>query len=236
MADEQEPLPPEPDVAGPVSQQALRDTRLTPSEAVEHMRIRLPDRGNRKLRRVLERANADRELKGWWHVANVNAVVRLEINDHSWVHVQIVANIALKLLRQLTKHGVEPSLVRDYGMEREDAELVVVLAALTHCVGMHGFETVSTLDGVQVDTTTVPCRFVSRPLDNQPIPVIPGWVYAVRYVIPAGSLAPGTHTLSTTGTYTVDVSYSLGCDDPSGRCTHQAGDTFTVTNSLIITS
>jgi len=101
---------------------------------------------------------------------------------------------------------------------------------------MHGFETVSTLDGVQVDTTTVPCRFVSRPLDNQPIPVIPGWVYAVRYVIPAGSLAPGTHTLSTTGTYTVDVSYSLGCDDPSGRCTHQAGDTFTVTNSLIITS
>ena len=136
MADEPETLPSEPDVVGPVSQQALRDTRLSPSEAVEHMRIRLPDRGNRKLRRVLERANADKELKGWWHVANVNAVVRLAINDHSWVHVQIVANIALKLLRQLTKNGVEPSLVRDYGMEREDAEMVVVLAALTHCVGM----------------------------------------------------------------------------------------------------
>ena len=136
MADEPETLPSEPDVAGPVSQQALRDTRLSPSEAVEHMRIRLPDRGNRKLRRVLERANADKELKGWWHVANVNAVVRLAINDHSWVHVQIVANIALKLLRQLTKTGVEPSLARDYGMEGEDAEVVVVLAALTHCVGM----------------------------------------------------------------------------------------------------
>ena len=136
MADEPETLPSEPDVAGPVSQQALRDTRLSPSEAVEHMRIRLPDRGNRKLRRVLERANADKELKGWWHVANVNAVVRLAINDHSWVHVQIVANIALKLLRQLTKNGVEPSLARDYGMGGEDAEVVVVLAALTHCVGM----------------------------------------------------------------------------------------------------
>jgi len=136
VADEPETLPSEPDVAGPVSQQALRDTRLSPSEAVEHMRIRLPDRGNRKLRRVLERANADKELKGWWHVANVNAVVRLAINDHSWVHVQIVANIALKLLRQLTKNGVEPSLARDYGMEGEDAEVVVVLAALTHCVGM----------------------------------------------------------------------------------------------------
>jgi metal-dependent HD superfamily phosphatase/phosphodiesterase len=120
----------------PVSADAIREARLSPSEAVEHMRIRLPDRGNRKLRRVLERANADKELKGWWHVANVNAVARMEINDHSWVHIQIVANIALKLLRQLTKNGVEPSLVRDYGMEREDAEMVVVLAALTHCVGM----------------------------------------------------------------------------------------------------
>ena len=68
--------------------------------------------------------NADRQLKGWWHVANVNAVVRLEINDHSWVHVQIVANIALKLLRQLFKHGVEPSVVRDYGFERNDSEVV----------------------------------------------------------------------------------------------------------------
>jgi len=60
----------------------------------------------------------------------------MQINDHSWVHIQIVTNIALKLLRQLTKNGVEPSLARDYGMEGEDAEVVVVLAALTHCVGM----------------------------------------------------------------------------------------------------
>jgi len=60
----------------------------------------------------------------------------MEINDHSWVHVQIVANIALKLLRQLFKHGVEPSVVRDYGLERDDAEVVVLLGALLHCVGM----------------------------------------------------------------------------------------------------
>ena len=120
----------------PVSDTAVREARLTPAEAVEHMRIRLPERGNRDLRRVLERANGDGQLKGWWHVSNVNAVVRLQINDHSWVHIQIVANIALKLLRQLTKHGVEPSVVRDYGMRNEDAEVVVVLAALTHCIGM----------------------------------------------------------------------------------------------------
>ncbi len=120
----------------PVSEEAERDTRLTPAEAVERMRLNVPARSNRKLRTLLERVNADKELKAWWHVSNVNAAVRLQINDHSWVHVQIVANIALKLLRQLTKHGVEPAMVTDYGMERDDAEVVVLLGALTHCVGM----------------------------------------------------------------------------------------------------
>jgi metal-dependent HD superfamily phosphatase/phosphodiesterase len=120
----------------PVSAEAERETRLTPAEAVRHMRIRVPARGNKKLRTLLERVNEDRQLKAWWHVANVNAVVRLEINDHSWVHIQIVTNIALKLLRQLTKHGVEPALVRDYEFGREDAEVAVALGALLHCVGM----------------------------------------------------------------------------------------------------
>ena len=100
------------------------------------MRINVPVRGNRKLRTVIERVNDDKQLKAWWHASNINASVRMEINDHSWVHIQIVANIALKLLRQLTKHGVEPSLVRDYGLSRDDSEIVVVLAALLHCVGM----------------------------------------------------------------------------------------------------
>ncbi|MBA2475564.1 MAG: HD domain-containing protein [Actinobacteria bacterium] len=100
------------------------------------MRINIPVRGNRKLRTLLGRVNDDRQLKAWWHVANVNAVVRMEINDHSWVHVQIVTNIALKLLRQLIRHGVEPSVVRDYGLERDDAEVVVTLGALLHCIGM----------------------------------------------------------------------------------------------------
>jgi uncharacterized protein len=125
-----------PAAEGPISQEAVRETRLTPSQAVEGMRIRVPVRANRKLRRVIDLVNEDRQLKGWWHVSNVNAVVRLVINDHSWVHIQIVANIALKLLRQLVKHGVEPSVVRDYGMTVEDAEVVVVLSALTHCIGM----------------------------------------------------------------------------------------------------
>ena len=120
----------------PVSAEAERETRLTPSDAVAQMKINVPVRGNRKLRRILERVNADTQLKAWWHVANVNAVARMQINDHSWVHIQIVSNIALKLLRQLTKHHVEPSLVRDYGYDNDDSEVTVLLAALTHCIGM----------------------------------------------------------------------------------------------------
>ncbi len=120
----------------PVSPEAEREIRLSPTEAVAQMRIRVPVRANRKLRTVIDRVNRDDQLKGWWHVANVNAVGRMGINDHSWVHIQIVTNIALKLLRQLTKHGVEPSVVNDYGYTRDDAEVVVALTALTHCIGM----------------------------------------------------------------------------------------------------
>ena len=120
----------------PVSVEAEREARLSPAEATAQMRINVPAQRNRKLRTVLERANADEGLKAWWHVANVNAVKRLGINDHSWVHIQIVANIALRFLRILHKRGVEPAMVADYGMKEEDAEVVVLLGALLHCVGM----------------------------------------------------------------------------------------------------
>ena len=120
----------------PISPEAEREIRLTPTQAAAQMRINVPTRGNRKLRTLIGRVNEDTQLKAWWHVANVNATARLEINDHSWVHVQIVANIALKLLRQLTKHRIEPAMVADYGLESNDAEVVVTLGALLHCIGM----------------------------------------------------------------------------------------------------
>jgi metal-dependent HD superfamily phosphatase/phosphodiesterase len=90
-------LDPETDerIEQPVSEEARRETRMTPAEAVESMRIRVPERGNKKLRTLIERVNDDRQVKAWWHIANINAVVRMEINDHSWVHIQIVTNIAL---------------------------------------------------------------------------------------------------------------------------------------------
>ncbi len=112
------------------------EARLTPAEAIAPMTLRIPVRGNRKLRRLVERVNADPQIKAWWHVSNVNAVLRLQINDHSWVHVQIVSNIALRLLRLHVKNGVQASLQRDYRMGADDSEVVVVLASLLHDVGM----------------------------------------------------------------------------------------------------
>jgi metal-dependent HD superfamily phosphatase/phosphodiesterase len=126
----------DPEPVKPISERAERGARMTPAEAVRDMRITLPARGNRTLRDVVDRANRDTSLKALWHAANVNAVTRLQINDHSWVHVQIVTNIGLKLLRELRRAGVEPGMVSDYGMTQEDAEVVVVLGCLTHCLGM----------------------------------------------------------------------------------------------------
>jgi metal-dependent HD superfamily phosphatase/phosphodiesterase len=135
VPDQQEPEELIIDEAPPPDELA-REARMTPAQAVAQMRIRVPARGNRKLRSVLDLVNADTELKALWHVSNVNAIARLQINDHSWVHLQIVANIALKLLRQLTKHGVEPSIVADYGFAQADAEIAVLLSALLHDTGM----------------------------------------------------------------------------------------------------
>jgi metal-dependent HD superfamily phosphatase/phosphodiesterase len=58
------------------------------------------------------------------------------MSDHSWVHVQIVVNIGLRLARILFRRGVVPSVTADYGMGDRDAEVVVAAGCLLHCVGM----------------------------------------------------------------------------------------------------
>jgi metal-dependent HD superfamily phosphatase/phosphodiesterase len=98
--------------------------------------LNTPGRGNPKVRALIERVNADDDLYALWLAANVNAVERLGMTDHGPVHVKIVMNIADKLLRLLTEHGVQPSVVTNYQMTVEDAEVVVVMAALLHDVGM----------------------------------------------------------------------------------------------------
>src|SRR5205814_5799059 len=105
-------------------------------DALAEMRIRAPTRGNRRLERLLDAVNADDQVKAWWHVSAVNATRRLGMSDHSWVHIQIVLNIALRLSRLLFRRGVVPSVVADYSMSDHDAEVVVAAAVLMHCVGM----------------------------------------------------------------------------------------------------
>jgi len=97
--------------------------------------VRAPTRGNRKLEALLTAANADRRLHAWWYMQQVNAD-RRDMSDHSWVHVQIVANIALRLFRLLSRAGVEPAMVSDHGMKNRDAEVVIAAACLFHDTGM----------------------------------------------------------------------------------------------------
>jgi uncharacterized protein len=100
------------------------------------MRVRAPTQGNRRLEALLEAVNADPQIKALWHVSAVNATRRLGMSDHSWVHIQIVLNIGLRLGRLLFRRGVIPSVVADYGMSERDAEVVIAAACLLHCVGM----------------------------------------------------------------------------------------------------
>ena len=98
--------------------------------------IRVPVRDNAKLAAVLERVNQDIELRTMWKCANINAVDRLGMSDHGRVHVQIVANIGLKMLRLLREAGIEASIVKHHGLSDDEAEVVVVLAALLHDIGI----------------------------------------------------------------------------------------------------
>jgi metal-dependent HD superfamily phosphatase/phosphodiesterase len=118
---------PTPDPAGP--------SRKPPREAIAEARVRAPTRGNRKLESFLAAVNEDEQVRAWWYMAQVHAE-RLGMSDHSWVHTQIVLNIALRLLRLLVKGGVEPAVVADHSMSARDAEVVVAGGALLHDVGM----------------------------------------------------------------------------------------------------
>ena len=99
------------------------------------MRIRAPAQRNRKLEALIERVNADTQLKAWWYMQQTSAT-RLGMSDHGWVHVQKVLNIALRLFRLLEPRGVEPAVVRDHGMTARDAEVVIAAGCLLHDTGM----------------------------------------------------------------------------------------------------
>ena len=106
-----------------------------PAEAVARMRIGAPAQRNRKLARFLEAANDDLQLKAWWYAAQSMAN-RLGMSDHSWVHVRIVLNLALRLFRLLRQQDVQPAMVTAHRMRVADAEVVIAAACLLHDTGM----------------------------------------------------------------------------------------------------
>jgi metal-dependent HD superfamily phosphatase/phosphodiesterase len=124
MSEAETPAPPEPP-SGP----------LSPRDAIADVAVHAPSRGNRRLEALLDAANGDDHVKGLWHMQQVFAD-RLGMSDHSWVHIQVVLNVALRLFRLLAKRGVEPALVTDHLMRERDAEVVIAAACLFHDSGM----------------------------------------------------------------------------------------------------
>jgi metal-dependent HD superfamily phosphatase/phosphodiesterase len=109
--------------------------RKTPAEAIAEAKVHAPTRGNRRLEKFLDAVNGDDRVRAWWYMAQLNST-RLGMSDHSWVHVQVVLNIALRLLRLLAKADIEPAMVTDHAMKQRDAEVVVAGGALLHDAGM----------------------------------------------------------------------------------------------------
>jgi metal-dependent HD superfamily phosphatase/phosphodiesterase len=105
------------------------------SERLSQVRLGVPTRGNRRLERLIERAGADPQVLAWWYMQQTISE-RLGMSDHSWVHIQIVANIALRILRLADRAGIKPAMVTDHGMSQRDAEVVVAGGALLHDTGM----------------------------------------------------------------------------------------------------
>jgi len=95
----------------------------------------VPCENNSMLKKIVERINKDVELQTLWRASNIIAIDRLGFNDHGPVHVKIVANLALKMLRILIKRSVVPGIVKNYNLRNEDAEVVVTLASALHDIG-----------------------------------------------------------------------------------------------------
>jgi metal-dependent HD superfamily phosphatase/phosphodiesterase len=96
----------------------------------------IPYRDNKKLKQVMDQVKGDVKLHTLWRCANVMAIERMGYTDHGPTHVKIVSNLALKLLRILIKNKIVPSIVKNYDMKNEDAEVVVVLGSIFHDLGM----------------------------------------------------------------------------------------------------
>ncbi len=105
-------------------------------DKTQQMIITVPVHKNKLLEQVIDLVNNNKELTTLWRINNINAIERLGYSDHGYTHFQIVANIALRISRMLVQNGVEMSLVKNYGLSNDYAEIVIFLASVMHDIGM----------------------------------------------------------------------------------------------------
>ena len=117
----------------------------------------LPCRDNGKLKQIMDLVKKDTKLQSFWKCSNVMAIERMGYTDHGPTHVKIVANLSLKLQRILVDNQIKPSIVKDYGMKNEDAEVVVVLGSIFHDLGM-----IVTRNNHQIYSVLVALEFVQK--------------------------------------------------------------------------
>lgn len=101
-----------------------------------HPAFSVPAKHNPRLQALVERIDADEELRQLWRCANLNASERCGLGDHGETHARIVANASLRLLRLLLEAGHRSGVVDGHNLTRADAEVVVVLAAVLHDIGL----------------------------------------------------------------------------------------------------
>src|SRR5665213_1510373 len=106
------------------------------AEKTTSHQINVPLGSNKILKKIIDRVNANKELATLWRINNVNAIDRLGYSDHGYTHFQVVANMALRISRMLVKHGVSMSIVKNYDLPNDYAEIVIVLASVLHDIGM----------------------------------------------------------------------------------------------------
>lgn len=101
-----------------------------------HKTINIDPGKNHLLQQTLSRITDSAEIRTLWKVINTNAIQRLGMTDHGPVHFQIVATNGLLMLHLLRDGGVVPSIVKDFQLTPEHAEVVVFLASVLHDIGM----------------------------------------------------------------------------------------------------
>jgi metal-dependent HD superfamily phosphatase/phosphodiesterase len=105
------------------------------AEAIAAIKVHAPSQRNRRLAGLLAAANANDKLKALWHAQQMTAQ-RLGMSDHSWIHLHIVLNSALRIFRLLRRAGVSSAIESDYAMKAADAEVVIAGGCLLHDLGM----------------------------------------------------------------------------------------------------